>query len=365
MKKVGILGCTGEIGNRIVKLLQERHSVKAAFHKVHPDRMWSSVEYSQFDIRNRKKLTFFIQECYIVINCAGASFINGMYVAQICSEVGTIYIDPFGANYLGQEIRKVNAPGTFILSCGCFPGLTGLMMKYLCDSYENVNMISGICIDRQIPGVNGIVDFIISGLKGFGEASYYYVGEKKYDNKKENFRDYDGKEVEIQKYFTTEIADIITKFSPQKAVWYTPVLSQEITEIMQKAIVTYIQTKQYTSILAYAQKIQKLIAEGNRTGRKTGCEINIWSSGLSRGKQRERNIVIKSSYGSILTTAVLSTVTAEIIEKGQTPGIYYATDIISMPDVIKKNTNSGINYYCNDELINIGTEGVVYEEGSL
>ena len=98
MKKVGVLGCTGEIGKRIVELLQKNYSVKAGFHKVNPDKMWSSVEYSQFDIHDRKRLTFFIQECYIVINCAGASFIDGMYVAQICSDTGAIYIDPFGAN---------------------------------------------------------------------------------------------------------------------------------------------------------------------------------------------------------------------------------------------------------------------------
>lgn len=289
-----------------------------------------------------------------------------MYVAQICSDTGAIYIDPFGANYLEQEIRKANVPGTFILSCGCFPGFTGLAMKYLCDSYESVNSISGICIDRQIPGVNGIIDFIISGLKGFGETSYYYyAGNKKYDDKQENFRDYDGKEVEIQKYFTTEIADVINKFSPRKAIWYTPALGREITEIMQKAVVGYIQTEQYTSIFTYAQKIQKLIEEKSRGECETGCEINIWSSGLSGGKQRERSIVIKSSFGSSLTAAVLDTVTAKIMEKGLTPGIYYATDIISMLDVIKQNVNREINYYCNDESINIGTEGIVYEEGIL
>ena len=61
----------------------------------------------------------------------------------------------------------------------------------------------------------------------------------------------------------------------------------------------------------------------------------------------------------------IDTVTAKIIEKGLTPGIYYATDIISMLDVIKQNVNREINYYCNDESINIGTEGIVYEEGIL
>lgn len=264
------------------------------------------------------------------------------------------------------HIPEPNVPGTFILSCGCFPGFTGLAMKYLCDSYESVNSISGICIDRQIPGVNGIIDFIISGLKGFGETSYYYyAGNKKYDDKQENFRDYDGKEVEIQKYFTTEIADVINKFSPRKAIWYTPALGREITEIMQKAVVGYIQTEQYISIFTYAQKIQKLIEEKSRGECETGCEINIWSSGLSGGKQRERSIVIKSSFGSSLTAAVLDTVTAKIMEKGLTPGIYYATDIISMLDVIKQNVNREINYYCNDESINIGTEGIVYEEGIL
>lgn len=134
---------------------------------------------------------------------------------------------------------------------------------------------------------------------------------------------------------------------------------------MQKAVVGYIQTEQYISIFTYAQKIQKLIEEKSRGECETGCEINIWSSGLSGGKQRERSIVIKSSFGSSLTAAVLDTVTAKIMEKGLTPGIYYATDIISMLDVIKQNVNREINYYCNDESINIGTEGIVYEEGIL
>lgn len=70
-----------------------------------------SVDIYKFDIHDRKRLTFFYQECYIVINCAGASFIDGMYVAQICSDTGAIYIDPFGANYLEQEIRKATSAG--------------------------------------------------------------------------------------------------------------------------------------------------------------------------------------------------------------------------------------------------------------
>lgn len=66
MKKVGVLGCTGEIGKRIVELLQKNYSVKAGFHKVNPDKMWSSVEYSQFDIHDRKRLTFYprVLHCY-------------------------------------------------------------------------------------------------------------------------------------------------------------------------------------------------------------------------------------------------------------------------------------------------------------
>lgn len=43
MKKVGVLGCTGEIGKRIVELLQKNYSVKAGFHKVNPDKMLSLI----------------------------------------------------------------------------------------------------------------------------------------------------------------------------------------------------------------------------------------------------------------------------------------------------------------------------------
>ena len=69
MKKVGVLGCTGEIGKRIVKsFYRKNYSVKAWIsHKVNPDKMWSSVEYSQFDIHDRKRLTFFyprVLHCY-------------------------------------------------------------------------------------------------------------------------------------------------------------------------------------------------------------------------------------------------------------------------------------------------------------
>lgn len=365
MKKIGILGCTGEIGSKLLETLKDKFALKAAFHKKSPSIKWINVEYSQFDVYDKNKLIIFIQECYIIVNCAGSSFINGTYIAQCCSHYGVIYIDPFGANFLENEIARLNLKGTFVLSSGCFPGLCGIAMRHMCESYEKVNSISGICIDKQIPGLNGVVDFIISGLKEFGEASYYYDGTKRYDNEKEIFRDFDGNGVEVQKYYTTEIADIVKRYSIQKAIWYTPVLSKEITEVMQKAIIEYIQTKRYDSLYRYAKKVQDMITDNSDQAMKSDCEINICATGIVSGEYNKRNIVIKSMCGSLSTAAVLNTVLIKLMKEMCEPGVYYATDIVSLSDILANNDSTILQIYSNDDSVNVNGRGIVYEEGCL
>ena len=76
-KKIGVLGGSGEIGKRCVNILTEKgYTVMASYRTRKPMENNENV-YVQLDICNENELCMFMANCDVVINCAGASFING------------------------------------------------------------------------------------------------------------------------------------------------------------------------------------------------------------------------------------------------------------------------------------------------
>lgn len=204
MEKIGILGGSGEVGSKVVELLKNTFKIKVSYNKNLPQTMFEEVEYYQLEISNEIALDNFIKECKIIVNCASSSFVNGINVAKVCSKFSVVYIDPFGADYLEGKIQEYGLKGAFILSCGCFPGMTGIVLKYLCEKFNNIDCISGINIDGQTPGINGIIDFALSGLRGFGEPFCYYKNKEKIiDNSIDFFNSYENYSIKVQKYFTS------------------------------------------------------------------------------------------------------------------------------------------------------------------
>lgn len=364
MKRIGILGGTGEIGSRVVTLLYKEFSIKASYHRNAPDRTLENVEYYQVNIEREQEIQSFIEDCDIVINCAGASFLHGRIVAGIASENGTVYIDPFGANCLEEKLVEHRERSVFVLSSGCFPGMTGILMSSLCDTLEKVDKLCGISIDKQIPSLYGTIDFILSGIEGFGEAGCYYNrGKKIRDKICEKICDYESNELIVQKYYTTEIDRISKKYKVDTAIWYAPMLSEEITQIMQRAVWAYLASKDVDALREYAFQIREVVGRNSSTNQS--CELNISAEGYVKGQKRKRNLVLKSTNSSDISASVLCAVVEQVSKRKMKPGIYYAADIVEFSEMQSIIEKKQIKVYCNEEFQNNGVGEETYEEGYI
>lgn len=364
MDNIGILGSTGEIGKRVVELLHKKFTIKATYHQKSPSKMIDQVKYFQVDVEKKQELQKFIEECDIVVNCAGASFLTSETIAKATLEAGVVYIDPFGAESLEKKLIECKDKGLAVLSSGCFPGMTGILMCVLCETLDKVNEIYGIHIDNQVPSLYGIVDFILSGIKGFGESGcYYYKGSKKRDKNYVEIRDYENNEFMTQKYYTAEIDRIAKKYKPESAIWYAPVLSDEIMHIMQKAVWSYMDSKEIEVLKQCAQQIRQIVSK--EIGIKRNCEINITVIGYVQEEKKKKNIVLKAQNSSDISAVVLCSVIESIINKKMKPGIYYAPDIVAFHEMKSIIAASKIQVYCNDEIFKNEIGAEIYEEGYI
>ena len=67
MKKVGILGGTGEIGKRVVKLLENQYELLVSYHSVKPS-VTAHNQYIQLDVDISDDLESFCSQCSIIVN---------------------------------------------------------------------------------------------------------------------------------------------------------------------------------------------------------------------------------------------------------------------------------------------------------
>ena len=114
-KKIGVLGGSGEIGKRCVNILTEKgYTVMASYRTRKPMENNENV-YVQLDICNENELCMFMANCDVVINCAGASFINGEKIARTAAKMKIPLVDPSGESFLEERIKDIQKDS---YSCG-------------------------------------------------------------------------------------------------------------------------------------------------------------------------------------------------------------------------------------------------------
>lgn len=358
MKTVGILGSAGAIGKKVVEMLRNAYQVKSAYHRNMPQKQ-DGVIYQQVDVENKQEVSDFIKDCDIVINCAGASYLHGEMVAVLVGEKNGIYIDPFGADYLAEKL-KGQSRGIFILSCGCFPGMTGIMQKSVMTELEKTQEIQGWNLDRHVPSLYGTIDFILSGVNGFGVSGVYYKnGVERKDNANSYLKDMDGYEVRATKYYTTELRHLVRKYQPDSASWYTPALSGVLTEKMQNAIGAYMQDKSIEVLKEGARGICDYLRKNQSN--QTDCQIMISATGQKNGKKVEKNLQLRTENSSIISVSVIIAMILYLEKNNLKQGSYYGTELLSLENVAHVLKKQGIQFINMEKEV----EEEKYEEGYI
>ena len=103
-KLIGILGCGGGVGQYVVNYLKGKYPLKCGQRKIVNMNADTDIEYVQVDVRNRKELIKFCQNCSIVINCTGPSYYLSREIASVVCEHNIDYIDTFGIGIDKEEL---------------------------------------------------------------------------------------------------------------------------------------------------------------------------------------------------------------------------------------------------------------------
>lgn len=109
MKKVGILGGTGEIGKRVVKLLENQYELLVSYHSVKPS-VTAHNQYIQLDVDISDDLESFCSQCSIIVNCAGASFVNGEKIARAAAKYHIPVVDPSVSHWRNSSATSSYSP---------------------------------------------------------------------------------------------------------------------------------------------------------------------------------------------------------------------------------------------------------------
>lgn len=359
MKKIGILGGTGAIGSRTVEILKSWYPLLVSYYS-RPKATEGNCRYVRVDISDEEEVERFCQECDVVLNCAGASYLNGEKVARIAGRLGKPYIDPSGEAFLEERIADISKKSVFVLSSGFFPGMSGLLMRYICDSFEHPETISGLSASNEVPSQSAIEDFILTNLSGFGMALHYYEnGELTRDNT-EIVEIISKKPFRFQNYLTVEAERIACNYSLRRANWYNASFRPEIVRKMQEAIIT---AKDDTS--SYRKFVEEVVSMSKTDvgNSKQFTYLKIEGTGICNEKRITKSAEVTSACSSNISAVIAAYTVAQVVDSRLLPGIYYAMDIIN-PNMLLNELEQYDMQYKEKDMKEMDIEDE-YDEGTL
>ncbi len=348
-KRIGILGGSGEIGRGCVEiLLKKGFDVVASYRTKKPKGSISNI-YVQLDINNLEELHIFIQKCDVIINCAGASFVNGEKISRAATERHVMVVDPSGESFLEERIKDIEKENTFVLSSGCFPGMTGVLLKHLCRQFENIQSISGMSISTEIPSQAAIEDFILTNIAGFGQPLKCYVNGEYVRNEQIVFEMVNNSEFKLQNYYTVELEKIVKKFSPEKANWYNVLFAEEIMKKMQEAVILF-GANGYDNAFKNVVTEIKEIFSNNISGDEKFNFLKVEANGIKNGDVVYKKAEILNESSSKISAIIASYTAIELLSKKLNPGIYYAMDVVDENCIFNDLPDLGINLQISENL---------------
>lgn len=263
-----------------------------------------------------------------------------------------IVLNDLAALYGDKYLPELPNNNVFVLSSGCFPGMTGVLLNFLCSQFDDVKSLSGMSISTEIPSQSAIEDFILTNIAGFGQPLKYYNNGEYVRDEQIFYEIVRNSEFKLQNYYTVELERVVKKYRPEKANWYNVLFAEEIMKKMQEAVVQF-------SARGYSDEFRRIVAEikkifaDNVKNNEAFNFLKVEANGTKNGSVTGRKIEILNDSSSQISALIASHASIELLNKKIVPGIYYATDIIEgdivLGDLPKLNIDLNISEYVMQE----------------
>lgn len=324
--------------------------------------MNTDIEYVQVDVRNRKELIKFCQNCSIVINCTGASYYLSREIASVVCEHNIDYIDTFGIGIDKEELY--NYESTMIIGAGSFPGLSGILPVWIRKEQQEseirrVNIFAG---GNEHITASACADFLLSTFSQFGKIDSYYSHQqiKKTENITERVPLIFPDTAEIMEYLPDEIYLSAEYSRIDELHWYNVQTNSEYRNIIQEALLKLMISQEYEYVNRLAENVKRKLEnkrEESKTWYRIWLEIETVTEKKNYGYEALDSYKINGRIAAFCAEALCS----GICQKG----IYWPFEILDAEIVMNSLINEEILIGLKENDKKMQEHDLNYEEGEL
>lgn len=357
-----ILGCGGGVGQYVVNYLKGKYPLKCGQRKIVNMNADTDIEYVQVDVRNRKELIKFCQNCSIVINCTGPSYYLSREIASVVCEHNIDYIDTFGIGIDKEELY--NYESTMIIGAGSFPGLSGILPVWIRKEQQEseirrVNIFAG---GNEHITASACADFLLSTFSQFGKIDSYYSHQqiKKTENITERVPLIFPDTAEIMEYLPDEIYLSAEYSRIDELHWYNVQTNSEYRNIIQEALLKLMISQEYEYVNRLAENVKRKLEnkrEESKTWYRIWLEIETVTEKKNYGYEALDSYKINGRIAAFCAEALCS----GICQKG----IYWPFEILDAEIVMNSLINEEILIGLKENDKKMQEHDLNYEEGEL
>ena len=224
-KSIGILGASGHVGCGAMDVLLGKRKVLAGCRR--PEQVChTGIRTRKVDLRDPLQLEQYVEDCELVINCAGPAAEVLDKVGKACVKKGVSYIDVAGNQAMADALQEIyTAEGSAILSAGVYPGLCEIFLLWVLGRQEEKpSQVEEIFCGNAVLSTTALKDICEAIKDGEGEAFCYMKNGKRqtFDAPARDGMRIPGKneEVYLLPMLYQEFAQICQKRALDKAIFY-------------------------------------------------------------------------------------------------------------------------------------------------
>ncbi len=334
---IGILGGYGRVGLQAARTLKDCGDVSLRIGGRNPEKYriklineFPEAEWFEVDIENDDSLKNFITGCELIVNCVGPSHRIATKVMQMCLSNNCHLVE----SGEGRSIEKMHKPlhsSAVLYSAGALPGLSGLLPRWLANSFDKVTNL--------IAYTGGLDQFTLSGAEDYlygifdnpkpslstGKDNYYnYLF---LNDKIKVSLPFFPNEVRLYPYFDTETEFVAQDLSLLSGEWYMAIGGDHLSAALERI------SKEFYADTKGTIKRLCLASELDVAGRQTYFNFLVQLEGFKQGKSLTRTLVLQTKGVSELTGSVAAVAGIALL-KGELPFNVGPVAKIPDPDIL-------------------------------
>ncbi|MCR8746649.1 saccharopine dehydrogenase NADP-binding domain-containing protein [Romboutsia lituseburensis] len=333
-KVIGIIGSTGLLGQSIINFMKDKYTL-IGLDRIKTKEDKKLYKEYVFDLNCEEKLTDFIKECDIVVNCSGPSYFIKDKVLKICIKLEKDYIDPFGSLDLIKNSSYEKLNSRVLIWCGDYPGFTGIIPYWV--KSEVLDSIDYLEINRgsnEKISASAVCDLLLSSNMNFGKANYYLDNNILTYNKSKIKKEYSrhiGKNLYIAEFINKEILEVSKKLKIKTAHFGNIFFDKKDIEFINEAYFEMSLSKK-ENLLSVSKSIANRFNINKTEESETLFIVRV--CGIKKGYNRKREIIISSKKSYDVSAYIIKKCIDNIIDKKFEYGVYRPFEILNAKELV-------------------------------